>query len=170
MDNCVYILSFELETGCRDCCCAMTSGSGLNRCWTAKPGIAAGAEQTIDCLLKRYSGWREPALRGAIYHLPSDRDTVFRRFSRWADKGVWQTLFSTLCEEADFEEVRQHHCAGAPACRRGPARTARGRPRGTAGADAVVGACGHGGRGRMTRTPPVGPNPTVRRRGVPEVG
>ena len=48
-------------------------------------------------------------------------NSVFRRFSRWADKGVWQTIFATLCEEADFEEVfldstivRAHqHAAGA---------------------------------------------------------
>lgn len=49
-------------------------------------------------------------------------NTVFRRFSRWADKGVWQALFTKLCEDADFEEVfldstivRAHqHAAGAP--------------------------------------------------------
>ena len=49
-------------------------------------------------------------------------NTVFRRFSRWADKGVWQILFAKLCEDADFEEVfldstivRAHqHAAGAP--------------------------------------------------------
>lgn len=48
-------------------------------------------------------------------------NSVFRRFSRWADKGVWQMLFATLCKEADFEEVfldstivRAHqHSAGA---------------------------------------------------------
>ena len=48
-------------------------------------------------------------------------NSAFRRFSRWADKGVWQTIFATLCEEADFEEVfldstivRAHqHAAGA---------------------------------------------------------
>ena len=48
-------------------------------------------------------------------------NSVFRRFSRWADKGVWQTIFAALCEEVDFEEVfldstivRAHqHAAGA---------------------------------------------------------
>lgn len=48
-------------------------------------------------------------------------NTAFRRFSRWADKGVWQTLFARLSEDADFEEVfldstivRAHqHAAGA---------------------------------------------------------
>ena len=49
-------------------------------------------------------------------------NTAFRRFSRWADKGVWQALFAKLCADADFEEVfldstivRAHqHAAGAP--------------------------------------------------------
>ena len=48
-------------------------------------------------------------------------NSVFRRFSRWADKGVWQKIFVTLSEDADFEEVfldstivRAHqHAAGA---------------------------------------------------------
>lgn len=48
-------------------------------------------------------------------------NTVFRRFSRWADKGVWQAIFARLSEDADFEEVfldstivRAHqHAAGA---------------------------------------------------------
>lgn len=49
-------------------------------------------------------------------------NSVFRRFSRWANKGVWQALVAMLCEDADFEEVfldstivRAHqHAAGAP--------------------------------------------------------
>jgi transposase len=48
-------------------------------------------------------------------------NSVFRRFSRWADKGVWQKIFGTLSEDADFKEVfldstivRAHqHAAGA---------------------------------------------------------
>jgi transposase len=48
-------------------------------------------------------------------------NSVFRRFSRWSDKEVWQTIFATLAQEADFEEVfmdgtivRAHqHAAGA---------------------------------------------------------
>lgn len=48
-------------------------------------------------------------------------NSLFRRFSRWADKGVWQKIFATLAQDADFEEVfldstivRAHqHAAGA---------------------------------------------------------
>lgn len=32
-------------------------------------------------------------------------NTAFRRFARWADKGVWKTIFARLSEDADFEEV-----------------------------------------------------------------
>jgi putative transposase len=46
---------------------------------------------------------------------------VHKRFTRWADKGVWQMIFNTLVAEADMEWVmidstivRAHpHAAGA---------------------------------------------------------
>lgn len=34
--DCVYILSFGLKTGCRDCCYAMTNGNESSRCCTAR--------------------------------------------------------------------------------------------------------------------------------------
>jgi putative transposase len=48
-------------------------------------------------------------------------NSVFRRFSRWAEAGVWQRLFEALVEDPDFEYVildativRAHqHAAGA---------------------------------------------------------
>jgi len=65
-DNCVYILSFGLRTGCRDCYYATTNCCESNQCCTAKPGIVAVAGQTIACLSKQCSGWQEPGLRGVI--------------------------------------------------------------------------------------------------------
>lgn len=49
-------------------------------------------------------------------------NSVFRRFARWSDAGVWAQVFATLAQDADFEEVfldttivRAHqHAAGAP--------------------------------------------------------
>ena len=48
-------------------------------------------------------------------------DSVFRRFSRWSHKGVWQRIFEAMSEDTDFEYlivdstiIRAHqHAAGA---------------------------------------------------------
>ncbi len=32
-------------------------------------------------------------------------NSIWRRFDRWAQAGVWQRLFETLCEDPDFEYV-----------------------------------------------------------------
>ena len=48
-------------------------------------------------------------------------NSAFRRFSRWAAKGVWDRIFAALSDDADFEYlildstvVRAHqHAAGA---------------------------------------------------------
>jgi len=49
-------------------------------------------------------------------------NSVYQRFSRWSEKGIWYRVFSELAKDADFEElyldstiVRAHqHSAGAP--------------------------------------------------------
>ena len=32
-------------------------------------------------------------------------NSVFRRFARWSDAGVWAQVFAMLAQDADFEEV-----------------------------------------------------------------
>jgi len=49
-------------------------------------------------------------------------NSVYIRFARWSNRGVWQRVFAALAIDADFEEifldstiVRAHqHAAGAP--------------------------------------------------------
>jgi transposase len=66
-------------------------------------------------IVRTGSPWRDlPEVFG-------DWNSVFRRFSRWSQKGVWHRIFEAMAEDPDFEYlivdstiVRAHqHAAGA---------------------------------------------------------
>jgi len=66
-------------------------------------------------IVRTGSPWRDlPEVFG-------DWNSVFRRFSRWSQKGVWHRVFETLSDDPDFEYliidstiVRAHqHASGA---------------------------------------------------------
>ena len=66
-------------------------------------------------IVRTGSPWRDlPAVFG-------EWNSVFRRFSRWSAKGVWQRIFEALSDDPDFEYlivdstiVRAHqHASGA---------------------------------------------------------
>ena len=97
--------------------------------WDAIKGLLPGREDTVgttardnrlfvEAVLYRYrSGiaWRDLPERFG------DWKNVHRRFSRWAQSGVWRTMFAHLASDADNEYamidstiVRAHqHSAGA---------------------------------------------------------
>lgn len=69
------------------------------------------------------------------------RKTLYNRFVRWADKGVWSNLFEVLASAGgpsvnvllDSSAVKAHRCAGGgkggSGARPSAARAADGRPR-----------------------------------------
>lgn len=84
-------------------------------------------------------------------------NSVYKRFARWQEQGVWQRVFAELAEDADFEEVfidstviRVHqHAAGA---QKEEGAQAVGRSRGglTTKIHALVEALGNLARWRLT--------------------
>jgi hypothetical protein len=66
--------------------------------------------EIIGYLWKLFCGW------------PGRWHTVYQRFNRWCRRGVWESLFKVLNQDADFEYIlvdstlmRAHqHSAGAP--------------------------------------------------------
>ncbi len=80
-------------------------------------------------------------------------NSIYQRFSRWSDRGIWQKLFVYFAAEPDLEWLlpdttilRAHPCAaGAPSARGGQAAQALGFSRGgfTSKSHVVVDALGN---------------------------
>jgi transposase len=82
----------------------MSSGSGSRRFFPARRETPAGREITIECLWKGFlwivrtgAPWRDlPPCFGTWF-------AVWKRFRRWALKGVFEKVFEELSGERDFE-------------------------------------------------------------------
>src|SRR5271165_5974385 len=99
---------------------AMTNGNESSTCFPAGDvGVTARDNRRfVEAVLYRYRAgvpWRDLPERFG------DWNNTHRRFSRWAEKGVWQRVFELLAADADNEYamidstiVRAHqHSAGA---------------------------------------------------------
>ena len=105
-------------------------------CLKQIPGIYTGNEEkcrhfvdSVHWILRTGAPWRD---------LPSELgqwNAVYKRFSRWSDKGVWDTIHQALIQEPDMEWllidstiVRAHPCAaGALKNKGGQAQQALGK-------------------------------------------
>lgn len=105
-------------------------------CLKIIPGIYAGNEDksrifvdAVHWIMRTGAQWRD---------LPNEFgkwNTVFKRFARWSDKGIWDKLHQSFIEEPDMEwllidstVVRAHPCAaGAPKKNGGQEKQALGK-------------------------------------------
>ena len=82
----------------------MSNGDRLRRLFRGRKGIQAALEKTIACswrgslwIARTGSPWRDlPAYFGKWF-------SVWKRFRRWALKGVFEKIFKVLSGDPDFE-------------------------------------------------------------------
>ena len=115
-------------------------------CLGGKPRV--DDRRVISGILHRF---REGLRWRAVPQAYGPRTTLFNRFNRWSQRGVWQTLFAALaaCGDPPLEAmvdsatVRAHRSAagakGGSKTKRSPARAAVGPPKSTRSAMLLVG-------------------------------
>lgn len=110
--------------------------SKIYACLKITPGIYAGNEDTcrifvdaVHWIMRTGAQWRDLSSEFGKWN------TVFKRFARWSDKGIWDKLHQYFIEEPDMEwllidstVVRAHPCAaGAPKKKGGQEKQALGK-------------------------------------------
>src|ERR1700735_2464072 len=103
--------------------CAAISSRGLRNCCRAAPevlgAIVMGNRLFVEAVIWKFRTgvpWRDMPVRFGAWK------NVHTRFSRWAKKGIWESLFKAAADDPDTEYamidatiVRAHqHSAGAP--------------------------------------------------------
>ena len=113
-----------------------TTWQKIYLCLKATPGIYVGHEDqcrlfvdAVHWVMRTGAQWRD---------LPEEFgkwNTIFKRFARWSDKGIWNNLHESFIAEPDMEWLlidstvtRAHPCAaGAPKKNGGQAEQALGK-------------------------------------------
>lgn len=84
--------------------------------WANKLPVAASSAACIG-VLRTGAQWREMPERYGKWN------TVYKRFARWEEKGVWQALFAHVADDPDLESVMPDGSViRAPMCAAGGSR------------------------------------------------